>query len=620
MRTRTFIGAILLFSASAWADIPASYWNSADTSSGPNLRASLETILNTGFSEVGYDNAWAALQTVDEDPDNSSNVILIYTGESRAKSAQCGGSCNDGDAFAGFYSREHAWPQSSFNEDEPMRSDLHALFLCDQDVNGWRNNSPYDEVTVPPTYDFGGTIGTTSLWEPRDEDKGKIARAMLYMDVMYHGGDGNPDLVLNNSPDLTSGAGEQGILATLVQWHNDFPPDQEEIDRNDAVYEQQGNGNPFIDNPTWVGIIFGGYTPTDGDTLTVGSTDRAPASAEQEIETEMLTLTLTASGNEWDIDTIAVTNAGTASDAEILAIKAYIDADSDGEVDAGEVEIASGTFSGGAASLDCGSYRVTDSGVDILFTLTSTAGADTGDTLALQVAANGIAHDTSGGNDTDPTFAAIASGSTTITAAAGSANVMISEIMYNPNSDEGGSNDVEWVEIFNPTFSPVTLTDWTIGDEDATSDPFSVSLGALEAVVLISDNDGMNATKFQNAWGSGYTIVVVSGFPSLANNPDLGNEILALRDASSDLVDEVNYDDSGDWPSDSPDGPSIYVLDTYHSSAANDDGSHWARSVAGTHSAFANTITAEFNGNDVGSPGTVYAPSVPVELDLFVIE
>lgn len=622
MRIQHFVAlALCAFQGSlALAAIPANYYDGVDTSSAVALRADVNAIITAGHSQVGYGNTWAPLLDMQEDPGDSSAVILIYSGDSRAKSLQCSsGGCNDGDAFTGDFNREHIWPQGSFDEDEPARSDLHALFLADADANGWRSNSSFDEVTGIPTYSFGGTIGTTSLWEPRDAIKGQIARAMLYMDVRYEGP--SPiDLVLSDAPNTANDQGEQGILSTLLDWHINFPPTADEIARNNAVYDYQGNANPFIDNPGWVNIIWGIDPVSDGDTLVVSPADEAPSTATVGDEIAMLSLTLTASANEWDIATIQVLELGTIADSEIQAVRLYIDVNGDGQLDGGDTLSASATFSGGAATIDANDLRVDDGGRDLLLAIDTDATADENDTVRLALAASGISHSPTGGNDTNPTFSQFASGTTTLDAAPSGAGfgIVISEIMYNPDSNEGGANGREWVEIFNTDNATNTLANWILRDEDATSDPFTVTLNPFEAAVLI-DADQVNTAGFQAAWGTGYKIVEVNSFPALANTPAPGNEVLELFDGTS-VVDVVDYDDANPWPSDSPDGPSIYLLDGFFTPTDNDNGANWARSQVGTHGAFANTVTGFFDGSDVGSPGTVFAPSVPVELDLFLVE
>ena len=49
---------------------------------------------------------------------------------------------------------------------------------------------------------------------------------------------------------------EQWFVDILVQWHNQDPVGQREIDRNNDVFDYQNNRNPFIDNPEWVNMIW----------------------------------------------------------------------------------------------------------------------------------------------------------------------------------------------------------------------------------------------------------------------------------------------------------------------------------------------------------------------------
>ncbi len=188
-------------------------------------------------------------------------------------------------------------------------------------------------------------------------------------------------------------------------------------------------------------------------------------------------------------------------------------------------------------------------------------------------------------------------------------SVIISEIMYNPNSDESLPTDVEWVEIYNTGASDVEIGGWFLQDEDGATSGIAggaVLPAGTSAVLIPSDQ---SVAGFQQAWGTGFDVYPLdqwsTGLSNLANSPSSTNEILTLRDAGGAVIDEVNYDDENGWPSDSPDGPSIYLLPGQLSAAANDMGANWSRSVVGTHGAVANVPTAAFNGSDVGSPGFV---------------
>ena len=43
----------------------------------------------------------------------------------------------------------------------------------------------------------------------------------------------------------------------LKRWHANDPVDQKEIDRNNAVYNFQGNRNPYVDHPEFVNMVWG---------------------------------------------------------------------------------------------------------------------------------------------------------------------------------------------------------------------------------------------------------------------------------------------------------------------------------------------------------------------------
>ena len=98
---------------------------------------------------------------------------------------------------------------------------------------------------------------------------------MFYMDLRYEGGQhgvtdaSEPDLVLTDSVALiasaNSGENEQiaymGMLATLLEWHQQDPVDEIELQHHEVVSAYQKNRNPFIDHPEWAACIFGTDCP-----------------------------------------------------------------------------------------------------------------------------------------------------------------------------------------------------------------------------------------------------------------------------------------------------------------------------------------------------------------------
>jgi hypothetical protein len=199
-------------------------------------------------------------------------------------------------------------------------------------------------------------------------------------------------------------------------------------------------------------------------------------------------------------------------------------------------------------------------------------------------------------------------------AVARAGQVVITEIMYNPASSEAAPNDTEWIEIYNTGESAVNLTGWFLQDEDGRTGAIgSFILGPKEATVLIPADQ--QDVDFRVAWGIGKECRLVrltgwndGGLNGLDNEPSATNEILTLRNGLGGLEDEVNFDDDGTWPSDFPEGPSIYLLSSALSDWANDLGANWARSEDGVDGAHLVSMGDEFDGEDVGSPCFVAIP------------
>ena len=82
------------------------YYASVDANlSGNDLLSALRTVVNSGTLSFSYD--WSRFEAADEDPENSSNVIMIYARTSVKKSAHVSGSKG--------WNREHTFPDSKMS-------------------------------------------------------------------------------------------------------------------------------------------------------------------------------------------------------------------------------------------------------------------------------------------------------------------------------------------------------------------------------------------------------------------------------------------------------------------------------------------------------------------------
>ena len=242
---------------------PNNYYATCFGLEGDALKTELHNIIkdHTAFS---YTTTKSILRESDEDPNNPSNIILVYSGNSIDKFDFASNFEPD------FWNREHVWPKSHGDFDAgdpfevPLYTDAHNLKPVDHSMNTIRGEKDFDNGGDVV---FNGSIATdcldtNSTFEPRDEVKGDIARIILYMDVRYEGelGSNEPNLVPIDG--LTTYPNPQiGVLSTLLEWHAQDPPDAFEKRRNDVIYEWQGNRNPFIDYPEFVDYIYSDDNP-----------------------------------------------------------------------------------------------------------------------------------------------------------------------------------------------------------------------------------------------------------------------------------------------------------------------------------------------------------------------
>lgn len=141
------------------------------------------------------------------------------------------------------YNCEHVVPQSWFAKKEPMRGDLHHLFACESKCNSFRGNHAYfDFEDFEALMDFCGRR-ENKQFEPTS-GKGAVARATLYFLVRY------PQTI-----DVALSTMDESRIQTLLAWHRGDPVSTYERHRNQAIFEAQGNRNPFIDHPDWVDLI-----------------------------------------------------------------------------------------------------------------------------------------------------------------------------------------------------------------------------------------------------------------------------------------------------------------------------------------------------------------------------
>lgn len=223
------------------------YYNSTQNLEGAALMSALRTLTGTPYQQIGYSTSVSARHRMfyiidnwkvnGRDPAHAQGYKneCIYTGRLISYNSEIGTGALNNSPY--LMNTEHTWPQSQGAGSEPMRSDLHHLFITDGGTNSARGNKPLGWVSNPTLNYTGGSKANSVIFEPRDAQKGASARALFYFAMRY----GN------------LGSTTLGFIAPyesdLREWHALYPPTAIDRKRNDDVQTYQLNRNPFVDYP-----------------------------------------------------------------------------------------------------------------------------------------------------------------------------------------------------------------------------------------------------------------------------------------------------------------------------------------------------------------------------------
>lgn len=267
--------------------IEASYYDGI--ASGLNC-APLKTALHdliVGHEVIRYSSSlydvWDAILHTDTRTNDAASAIIVWdmftdipnaTGEFEFDHCanRDAGACSAGEGVC--YNREHTFPRSWWGGGttlaDTQNTDMHHIYPSDRSLNSTKSNYPPGEVISATTAGSNGfMMGAnpaypclgTNYFEPIDEFKGDYARTFFYFATRYEhnmaawetiNARGDCAMDGNSYPSY-----EPWMMTLLLQWHANDPVSQKEIDRNNAVFAIQGNRNPFIDEPTWVYMVWG---------------------------------------------------------------------------------------------------------------------------------------------------------------------------------------------------------------------------------------------------------------------------------------------------------------------------------------------------------------------------
>jgi endonuclease I len=241
------------------APIPNPYYNSLNLSLTDNtFKQELHNMIDDHTS-VAYTELWTVFNNTDTDILGCSggDVGDVYSSYCWTYGTdQCGSFISEGDC----YNREQLWPKSWANDTSgPEYSDIFNVYPTDGYMNTLRADLPYCDVdSTEYTSTNGSKKGicaaagySGSGFEPIDSLKGDFARTYFYLAVRYYTEDSSwASSIATNGADIL--IWQENMLRS---WHAADQVSQKELDRNEAIYNEQGNRNPFIDNPSWVNKI-----------------------------------------------------------------------------------------------------------------------------------------------------------------------------------------------------------------------------------------------------------------------------------------------------------------------------------------------------------------------------
>lgn len=171
--------------------------------------------------------------------------------------------------------------------------------------------------------------------------------------------------------------------------------------------------------------------------------------------------------------------------------------------------------------------------------------------------------------------------------------IVINEIMADPDESTNMPEGVEFIELYNNGPSVVDLSKWTLVEGNGSDDTLpDYSILPSEYVIVCDDDDVAVMSQF------GASVLAVGSFPSLTNS----GERIQIFDQNSVLIDEVTYDD--DWYNDE----------------VKDDGGWTLERVDPTYSCVNSGNWRASNDPDGGTPGRAnsilgtFSEDVPPEL------
>lgn len=256
---------MMVVGMSAWAAIPANYYQSVNKTSGATMKARLKELVRNHREISSYNDLPSYFEKTDviEKRLSTGDYGLcwwdMYSDKPVLVSIRFGANMN----------REHSFPKSWWggNDRVPAYIDLFHMYPSEAKANQAKSNWPLGEVESA-VFDNGRVkvgkaipahrTSADKVFEPSDEYKGDFARTYMYMVTCYGDYNWNSSYMWMLSSETSQYLSlSKYAVDLLLEWHKLDPVSQKELDRNEVVYSIQGNRNPFIDHPEFADYIWG---------------------------------------------------------------------------------------------------------------------------------------------------------------------------------------------------------------------------------------------------------------------------------------------------------------------------------------------------------------------------
>ena len=171
-------------------------------------------------------------------------------------------------------------------------------------------------------------------------------------------------------------------------------------------------------------------------------------------------------------------------------------------------------------------------------------------------------------------------------------NIVITEIMYHPEPDTIGA---EYIELYNRSGVSVSLNGWQITNGVTFTFP-DISLAPDDYIVVVGNES--NAMTIY-----GLAANDIAGQYSLGDLSN-GGELIAIKDSGGNIIDAVNYNDGGSWPTEADGGGAS--LELFVMSSENNNPANWGVGQPHTPAAANNPVAS--GGGDIVITEIMYHP------------